>query len=143
MGLLVGLVGAVAPLAAPGESAPDRQGGGAVAKRFYRGDGLPAFEKGYKAWELGHWEEAADLMTKALEEEADQPEAQVRVRSNWYTPYVPTFYLTLARCKLAKCGEAGQDTDKILGLIKNAPYLRKPHQSACDKGCPPGTTSRR
>jgi hypothetical protein len=114
-----------APASAPAPSAT-------VARHWYSGKGLVPFNDGYRAWELGDWKTTRSKMSKALEEEADRPELQVRTGgSGWITPYIPTYYLGLARCRIDKCSEK---VDEVLKLIKDADSrLRRRHQSDCEK----------
>jgi len=121
---------AVEPTAAAGTAT------GSAARRFYTGPGLKAFLKGYRSWELGDWEATVRGMEEALAADGDHPEAQVRPRAVWFVPYIPSYYLLLARCKLDECGEAEKDHQKVLNLIKDArDDIRSRFRSDCHEGC--------
>lgn len=111
-----------------------------VARRWYQGPGLVAFQAGYLAWEQGDWKTTRSKMSEALKADEDQPEANVKTYgSGWISPYLPTYYLGLARCRMDHCAE---NVDEILKLIKDAGgRLAKRHQSDCQKQdrCPIAT----
>jgi len=102
------------------------------ARRWYQGPGLVAFQAGYLAWEQGDWKTTRSKMQEALTADADQPEANVKTYgSGWISPYLPTYYLGLARCKADHCSE---NVDEILRLIKDTGgRLARRHQSDCQK----------
>lgn len=137
--LLVALSFAVVPPAAAQREAAERGGEEKASRRLYRGPGQQAFEEGFRAWELGQWDKAVLHMAEALKADPDQPEAQVRMRALWLIPYIPSYYLSLACCKLERCAEVQRDTDTILKLLKDARgYIRDRYASDCQK-CRGGT----
>jgi len=110
------------------------------ARVWYRGDGLAAFRLGYRAWRLGDWQAAKSQMKEALlADPRDQPEANVRVwGAGWISPYVPSYYLCVARCRVDHCSEK---PNEILRMIKDADRkLQDEYRRACDKQveCPAG-----
>jgi hypothetical protein len=112
-------------------SAPQPQASTPTAARYwYSGGGLVPFRDGYRAWELGDWKTAEATMRKALEEEPDQPAGQVKTGgAGWITPYIPSYYLCLAQCRL---GNRCENVDKVLDLIKDSDsQLLKWQKSAC------------
>jgi hypothetical protein len=108
-----------------------------VKHRTYRGPGLRAFRAGHRAWELHDWKEAISRMSQALEEDADQPEAQVRLPGVFLTPYIPKYYQSHAQCQLGNCAEVRREMDEIIALLKDAPsYLKNRYTKDCLKACP-------
>lgn len=114
------------------------EGGSAATGRFYRGPGERAFKDGHHAWELGDWKKAQARMTEALEADPDRPEALVKTGgSAWICPYIPTYYLSLARCKQNECLQP-KDADEVLWLIKDASnHYRRRYVADCEKRCSP------
>ena len=139
-GLACGLLFAASPsrgaetgpaLQEPAASSPT------VKERSYRGPGLKAFRAGHRAWELHDWKTAIARMSQALKEDADQPEAQVRLPGVFLTPYIPKYYQSHARCQLGSCAEVRREMDEIIALIKDAPgYLKNRYTKDCQKACP-------
>ena len=137
---LLGLVWPAAPLDSaarePSTQEPPAESLG-VIQRSYRGPGLSAFKAGHRAWELHNWKTALSSMSQALEADADQPEAQVRLPGVFMSPYIPKYYQSHAQCQLGQCQEARREMDDVLRLIKDAPsYLRNRYQKDCQKACP-------
>jgi hypothetical protein len=133
---LLGVVWVAAPLggATREPSVADRT---AAIQRAYRGPGLSAFLAGHHAWELSDWKTALSSMSEARAEDADQPEAQVRLPGVFMSPYIPKYYQSLAQCQLGQCDEVRHEMDDVLRLIKDAPsYLRDRYQQDCQKTCP-------
>jgi hypothetical protein len=137
---LLGVACAAAPLgsAASEPAAQDPPAPrAAVAERMYRGPGLQAFRVGHRAWELKDWNKVLSDMAQAMAQDADQPEAQVRLSGVFWTPYIPKYYQSHAQCQLRHCTEARRDMDDVLRLIKDAPsYLRNKYQKDCQNKCP-------
>jgi hypothetical protein len=108
-----------------------------VKERTYRGPGLKAFRAGHRAWELHDWKTALARMSQALKEDADQPEAQVRLPGVFLTPYIPKYFQSHAQCQLGNCAEVRREMDEIIALIKDAPsYLKNRYTKDCQKACP-------
>jgi hypothetical protein len=108
-----------------------------VKQRTYRGPGLRSFRAGHRAWELHDWKTAIARMAQALKQDADQPEAQVRLPGVFLTPYIPKYYQGHANCQLGKCAEVRREMDEIIALIKDAPsYLKNRYTKDCLKACP-------
>jgi hypothetical protein len=139
-GLVCGVLSAASPshgaatdpaLQQPAASSPT------VKERSYRGPGLKAFRAGHRAWELHDWKTAIARMSQALKEDADQPEAQVRLPGVFLTPYIPKYYQSHAQCQLGNCDQVRREMDEIIALIKDAPsYLKNRYTKDCQKACP-------
>jgi len=108
-----------------------------VKERSYRGPGLKAFRAGHRAWELHDWKTTVARMSQALKEDADQPEAQVRLPGVFLTPYIPKYFQSHAQCQLGNCAQVRREMDEIIALIKDAPsYLKNRYTKDCQKACP-------
>lgn len=66
-----------------------------------------SFRTGVKAMDMGHWEEAADAMRRAINAEPDAHETErVRIYGVRYEEYRPATFLGEALAELGKCAEA-------------------------------------
>jgi hypothetical protein len=112
-----------------------------VERHWYNGHGLTAFKDGYRAWAQSDWKTTTTEMRKARKADlrGDQPEANVKTGgAGWISPFVPSYYLAVARCRVDHCSE---NSDEILRLIKDADRaLQDEYKRACEKQveCPAG-----
>jgi hypothetical protein len=132
-GTLMGPARASAPEAPPSPEPttqkPRSTTGATPARHWYQGPGRLAFTVGHLALEQEDWKTAKSKMTEALALDPDQPEANVRTYGGWIKPYLPSYYLALARCRVDHCSE---NMDEVLTLIRDAGSdLLKRHRADC------------
>ena len=113
----------------PTNQKPRSTTGATPARHWYQGPGRVAFTVGHLALEQEDWKTAKSKMAEALALDADQPQANVRTYGGWIKPYLPSYYLALARCRVDHCSE---NMVEVLTLIRDAgSELLKRHRADC------------
>lgn len=64
------------------------------------------FVEGYKAFKKERWQDVDRLMVAAIEENSTNGALDVSLGGTFQTPYIPHYYLGLARSKMGRCEEA-------------------------------------
>jgi len=99
----------------------------------------PEFSEGIKAQDQAYWDKSARLLEKAAGQQPDDG-ALTRIYGSRFEPYLPFYFLGLARYKQGQCAEAIQKWEKSLqaGAVQRTDKykLLLRYQEDCRHGLP-------